>query len=338
MKHLRKSLLLNLLFVSFTLCASQQSDIDLLSDNELALIEQHPSVVFAYIPEPVRDSLLCAIKECESEFSNAFWVDVKNDARIVSYEDLMQEIPKLNEYFNRTVFHNDVEFQRAKNLFEVYKSWIENGEAVITTDDIDITRSRCKVIHRLLVKCKLIAGCLQVCGNICFGGELIGPDGPIAPLTPEERNYLFSYSTATQTISVANTFQTATFSTVGISNGWSTAGPAGSFTGFTPTTSSVYQVTYTASAERVGGPTGQRIVEARALLDGSPIAGSQMHIDISSNNESSIISNSFQVAVTAGSIIGFQIASAQTNTQISGESLAGSSVNPSITVTIAQVK
>ena len=332
-------MLSTLLLIASTYLRAEEATEDALSDQEIALIEQTPTAQFAYIPDQIRQIMLRALESRNShEPLNDFWIDLQEEARIVSYDQLMQKMPLLTEYFEQNILENDDKFQQAKRLFFEYKTSLDNGEALLNADAD--TRSRTKKIHKLCVKCKLIAGCLDVCGNITFGGELIGPDGPITVSEPS--NYLFAYSTAVQAISVANTFQTIIFSTVGESRGWATVGPAGSFTGFCPSITGVYQFTYTASAERIeNGSTADRIVELRATLNGTPIAGSHMNIDVGEGvtleNFNSIISNSFQATINPISVIGFQISSAQTNSQISGESSAGSTVNPSITLTISQL-
>ena len=141
-------------------------------------------------------------------------------------------------------------------------------------------------------------------------------------------NFVFAYDTTTQIIALANTFQGLDFATNGQLNGW-THTPGTSIFGCNQT--GIYLVNVKAIAEKTGGGTNEFAI--RALFNAIEVAGSQMAIQINSNNVAIILASTFMVSATSGQNLELEVAGSNTSLQI----LPGPNPGSAVTVPSAQI-
>lgn len=147
--------------------------------------------------------------------------------------------------------------------------------------------------------------------------------------------YLFTYNTANISAPAANTYSIIPFSTVAENSGWSTVGAAGAFTGFVPNATGVYLVEYEGTVR--GNVAGFN--EIRALLDNAEIPGSQLNTSNGSAGNVRNLSNAFLVTIpNAASILTLQYASVSTSNPLVGQTTAGATTTPSVTMAISRVQ
>jgi hypothetical protein len=140
--------------------------------------------------------------------------------------------------------------------------------------------------------------------------------------------YVFAYSTGTQTVSVANTFQNITYTHSPTISGWThTSGNAE----FTCQQAGLYEATYTAIVNRTSNPS--TTVELRATLDGSEIAGSQSASTLAANNVPMEVSNQIIFSASSGNVFRTQLTAGGTNGQIVAAG-ANATTRPSIRLSI----
>lgn len=359
-------------------CNAQEIENSNLSDDEIALIKQFPDMSFAYLPDNLREILLALhSRSFQDNHLNQFWDKLNQQSHVVLTQELLEVLTNLIELLEKNRLSLDEsDSQLILHLLTEYKKAVENEETFICLDDFISTKDRKnKILCNLLVKCQLIARELKVCGDLKVCGKIIcpsglcvgptgptgptgatgptgpagatgdtgatGPTGPIGPTGPtggiQPNNFIFAYATSTQSIAVVNTYQPIFFQAVGEVNGWSTVGSATGFTGFVPGATGVYEFIYSASPERSN--SGANIFEIRSKLDNVEIAGSQMYITVGRGGpDNQMISNSFLKTISPTGVIHFEMAGENTNDQIIGNSIAGATVRPSITVSITRIQ
>lgn len=142
------------------------------------------------------------------------------------------------------------------------------------------------------------------------------------------KNFVFSYDTTIQVIALANTFQGLDFATNGQLDGW-THTPGTSIFGCNQT--GIYLVNVKAIAEKTGGGTNEFAI--RALFNAVEIAGSQMAIQINSNNVATVLATAFMVSAASGQNLELEVAGSNTSLQI----LPGPNPGSAVTVPSAQI-
>lgn len=145
-------------------------------------------------------------------------------------------------------------------------------------------------------------------------------------------NYVFSYSTVTQIVAVANTFQDITNNTDGYINGW--IHPANSAF-FTNAQSGLYLISYV--GEAVTSTTASSIVSLRAVLNGTEIPGSQSAVNANTANLVVSISKSFIANVASGAVLKFQFTGSSTNDRLVSNAGTGTT-RPSFSCTITRLQ
>ena len=150
-------------------------------------------------------------------------------------------------------------------------------------------------------------------------------------------NYVFAYSTTTQTVAAPNTFQGITFTTPPEINGWTTLGT----TGFVPNVTGVYEIKYNAVAGKNTALLSSDTASIRATLDNTEIVGSQMHVlfpnavSLVTVDSDIMISNAFIKTISPTGILSFQLAGSSTNVEIAGAGTG--TTRPSVTVSITKI-
>lgn len=174
------------------------------------------------------------------------------------------------------------------------------------------------------------------------GAGYAGPTGIVgcfpAPETPEG-SYMFAYSTTTQTLGVANTFQNITFDTTPEISGWKTVG----ITGFVPNVTGVYEIKYTAEASTSTALLSSgTVASVRAVLDSVEIPGSQAHIQfpgisvLAAGLTSDLcIANSFIKTISPTGVLSFEFAGS--NTSVILNPTGPGTTKPSITVSVTKI-
>lgn len=171
-------------------------------------------------------------------------------------------------------------------------------------------------------------------GNMGATGNSGPTGGPIGT------NFISAYSTVLQQASTS--YQNVTFSTTPTINGWATGGSP-NITGFCPTATGVYHVTFNGSMQILGSSTTNRIGEMRVMLDGVEVPGSQFSKkfripNVANPNSLTSLSNTFLVTINPTGVLSFQMASSDISTLLMGQTSAGATTRPSLTMSIVRVQ
>ncbi len=124
-------------------------------------------------------------------------------------------------------------------------------------------------------------------------------------------NFVFSYDTSTQAISVGSTYQGLNFSNNGELDGW-THSTGTSIFGCNQT--GKYLVTVNVTMEKSTGGTAE--LGLRALFNTVEVAGSMVGEDLVSNNVAMTFSKTFTVNATTGQNLEIEVASTSTNVSV----------------------
>lgn len=144
-------------------------------------------------------------------------------------------------------------------------------------------------------------------------------------------NYVDAYSTATQAIAVANTFQDVTYNSNSDINGWThTPGTAN----FTCGASGLYFVTARAQAQKTN--TGSDYISLRGIFNGAEVTGSQGSLDLDTKNVNREVVTNFLFYATTGQVLRIQAASSTTAMSLSPGGSAAAT-RPSAQVTIIRL-
>jgi uncharacterized delta-60 repeat protein len=169
-------------------------------------------------------------------------------------------------------------------------------------------------------------------GNTGATGNTGPTGGPIGT------NFVSAYSTTVQQASTS--YKNLFFDTTPVIDGWCTGGSG--ITGFCPNATGVYQVTYNGSMQILGASTN-RIGEIRAVLDGVEIPGSQFSKNfriptVANTNSLTSLSNTFMVTINPTGVLSFQMASNDVATLLMGQTIAGATTRPSLTMSVIRVQ
>ena len=152
---------------------------------------------------------------------------------------------------------------------------------------------------------------------------ITGATGVTGNTGPSFNNYLFAYATGTQAAAVPNTYQFVQFNSVPLHSNWTPLGNTGAYTGFLPSTTGTFLISYSANFERTAraGATA----DFRVLLNNTEILGSQSSVAAATNNLPTRGNNVFTVNLTAAQIIAYQFAASATSGELvsDGDSNAG---------------
>jgi len=149
-----------------------------------------------------------------------------------------------------------------------------------------------------------------------------------ALVSPSVMNYLDAYSTSTQAVATASTFQDITSDVNNQISGWTHA-PGTVF--FTNNQTALYLVQYTGEATTTSTTT--TTVTLRAVVNGAEIPDSQSTAVVNTANQITPISKSFIAAFNAGDVLKFQLAGSSTVNRIVSNSGLGTT-RPSFSCTI----
>jgi len=166
-----------------------------------------------------------------------------------------------------------------------------------------------------------------------FTGAFIGDGSGLTNIVfPSAANYVLSYSTTTQAVATASTFQDITNNVDAQLSGWThTAGT----TSFTNAQTGLYLVEYTAEATVTSATT--TTISLRAVVNGTEIAGSQSTAVANTANQIVPISKSFIVSLNSGDILKFQLTGSSTVDRIVSNSGTGTT-RPSFSCTIIRLQ
>lgn len=155
---------------------------------------------------------------------------------------------------------------------------------------------------------------------------------PGCGISDNQKGYVFSYDTTTQTVSIANTFQDITLNTNAQLVGWTHI--AGKPI-FNCVRSGLYQVTYNVVSERTSG-SGTISASVRATLNSIEIPGSQLSYDFVTNSQTISPSKTFIASFNAGDSLKFQYSAGSTACRmIAGD--GNGTTRCSITVSMIQI-
>lgn len=161
-----------------------------------------------------------------------------------------------------------------------------------------------------------------------IGATIVGVTLPIAL----NNNFIFSFDTTTQGISVADTFQTLTFDTnESTFDGWTHVAGTGVFV---CNKAGSYDITLRSKWSKSGGGTASYGI--RALFDGAEIAGSMDGEQIVTNNQIVGLNPNFPVDGVVGKNLVIQVVGSTTNLSIVPAPNPGSAttaVSAAITIT-----
>lgn len=145
------------------------------------------------------------------------------------------------------------------------------------------------------------------------------------------RAYVFAHDTGTQSVATANTFQAITFSNNRQINDWTHLAGGSLFTG---NTTGLYSVDYTVITQETTGANST--FEARALINGIEISGSQTGYINNAHNLPTPISTAFIMGISSGDAFQIQMTASNTNSQITSVG-ANASVRPSAVLRIMRL-
>lgn len=153
----------------------------------------------------------------------------------------------------------------------------------------------------------------------------------VTPTQVAGNNFVFAYDTATQAVSVANTFQGLNFSNNGQLAGWT---HTSSSSVFACTQTGLYLVNVMLNLEKSGG--GNQTAEMRATFNASEVAGSQMGRDVTANNSTMNLGTSFIVSATSGQNLVIQFTASATTVSVlpsPNPSTSSTAIGASLTIT-----
>ena len=159
-------------------------------------------------------------------------------------------------------------------------------------------------------------------GNQGFVGDGVGT------------NFAYAYSTASQTVAVANVFQLVTF-TNNTSNGWIVAGNV-----FTCPATATYRLTYNGRiVSSAGAPNNiSMTINIGSTPGETEIAGGQTNVNIDTNNVGGNITGEVLTTITAATTITLQFTGSATTVGLTpGGSTATAGTTIGVTFTIVRV-
>lgn len=145
-------------------------------------------------------------------------------------------------------------------------------------------------------------------------------------------NYLYSYSTITQTVAVAGTFKDITNNIDAAINGWTHTLNTATFTN---AQTGLYLITY--NAEAMTTTTASSIVSLRATLNGTEISGSATAANANTANLVVSVSKTFLINITSGAVLRFQFTGSSTNDRLVSNAGAAST-RPSFSCTVTRLQ
>lgn len=152
--------------LSYGVQAQNQSNDDI-SEQEFEMLVQRHDEKFVYVPADVRDVMVALLDNDE------LVTDLKNNAHILQHESACALMPKaLIALEQRKSLIATADYVVAKILLEEYQEALANGDALISLDDSVAKSKKPKMYDLLMVKYKLVARKLEVCGDTSIGGNL----------------------------------------------------------------------------------------------------------------------------------------------------------------------
>ncbi|HMJ88948.1 MAG TPA: hypothetical protein VK530_03985 [Candidatus Acidoferrum sp.] len=164
-----------------------------------------------------------------------------------------------------------------------------------------------------------------------FIGRFSGNGNGLSNLTTAA-NYLFTYDTTSQGVTVANTFQDVTFNNDARKSGWGHTAGTGDFTA---NAAGLYLVQYTAQAETLAA--GASTVSVYATLNGTEIPGSQSTCDPATLTETIPVSKSFLLSTGVSGVLRLRFTGTTTNDRLISGTGAGAA-RPSVSMTIIRIQ
>ena len=195
-----------------------------------------------------------------------------------------------------------------------------------------------KIVSGTLDDARLSANVALLNASQTFSGVntfnyLAGNGGGLINLaTPTIADYIHSYSTTTQAIVTAGTFQDITNNVDAQLSGWTHTADTVSFTN---AQSGLYLIQYTAEATATSTTT--TTVSLRAVVNGTEIADSQSTAVADTANQIVPISKSFIASFNSGDVLKFQFAGSSTVDRIVSNSGLGTT-RPSFSCTIIRLQ
>jgi hypothetical protein len=168
---------------------------------------------------------------------------------------------------------------------------------------------------------------------VTLSGTFSGDGSGLTGLTtPTVANYLLSYSTSTQVVATASTFQNITNHVDPQISGWThTSGT----TSFTCAQSGLYMVQYT--AEAITSATATTTVSVRAVDNGTEIPDSQSTAVANTASQTVPISKSFIASFNSGDVLQFQFTGSSTDDRLVSNFGLGTT-RPSFSCTVIRIQ
>ena len=145
-------------------------------------------------------------------------------------------------------------------------------------------------------------------------------------------NFINSYDTTTQTVSVVNVFQSLNFQFDQLIDGWTHTLSTGTFG---CNQSGVYLVTIVAHMEKTGG--GADTAKIRATFNAVEVASSISELDIGSAGDNKELTSNFFVNATTGQDLVIEFTGSSTGVAIQSVAGAGGTTQTSAAVTINRI-
>lgn len=130
--------LINLLIT----CFFNQAQPHLLSNIEHSVIANFPHILFAYVPENVRELIaIIDIMPCDSEVKEA----VFKNLHVMPFKFLVKALPQALSFLKENEnLLNDNDFSETVSILSTYKKTLENGDALIAVNN---NRMYCKLLE-----------------------------------------------------------------------------------------------------------------------------------------------------------------------------------------------
>jgi len=126
-------------------------------------------------------------------------------------------------------------------------------------------------------------------------------------------NFVSAYTTNTQSIAIANTFQPVTFENEIQKDGWNHSNVVDP-EDFTCNKSAIYGINIHGVAQKTSGANA--FFEVRVTLDGVEVAGSAFGTSLITNGEQKQLGTNLFFSAVAGEVLNIEITAGSTNTEI----------------------
>jgi hypothetical protein len=174
-----KSVSIALFFLLGLHIHAEEKKNQLISKQEGSLVAEFPEVQFVYMPENIRNIILDVYDQIAKSWDeqqlrsfSPLIDDLRAGAHITQSKHMSDILPSVIDLVSATrgSFHSPLAQAERKKTLRNYQKSIKSGDARITIDGRP--SSSLGAVNSLVVKCKLVAGTLQVVDDASIGGSL----------------------------------------------------------------------------------------------------------------------------------------------------------------------